>query len=597
MRPDEFDDVLSSGIQGDVQSSVPSDLAFAELEADLAAAGARARRRGNEAPDPRFVATLRGRLMAQARVPIPRAVGGLGGPWAVGTDPEHVSHQPAVVIPHLASRNPTALAAPRWPILAAAAALIVALAGLNANAFLPLPAASRVTSAAGAELVRNGAITALTAGTELRAGDEIRVGTDGSAALQIGDSRVRLAGGSDLRLRTIDRTSIELDQLAGRVWHRVMVPADGRYVVTTAGVAWTARGTAFDLDRTGANSPGGDLAHELSIQHAVTVSGAGLLVTVDEGHGATVVLGERPSIESTPVDPTTAAADPWIRENAASDLALGLSVGMLDDLDLAAATIHPTWTPRPVPSPDPTAATTPVPTTAPPAATPSPTARATPRPTPRPTPTPAPTLGTMGLTALACPGGVILDWTVPDIAGINHIQVLRGTSGEIPIAYPPGPGIVAIDGGYSTDPGTTSGYDVQEVSGSAWYRAVAYTAQNKPLATSDIRSVSTLGAASLGTLGVSGTTPGELTFSWSVLGAGADCFSYYKIVKSADDPTPSYLTGATAIGAIGDPSASGSVVTGLPSGGTYWFRVEAIRATSLGKFVVGASSVVQATVP
>ena len=595
MRPDEFDDARPRGIQGDV----PSDLAFAELEAELAEAGARARRRGREAPDPRFAATLRSRLMAQARVPVPQAAAAPRAPWAIGTDPGHVSHQPTVVTPHLASRNPTALAAPRWPVLAAAAALIVALVGLNANAFLPVPAASRVTSAVGAELVREGATTALTAGTELRAGDEIRVGTDGSAALQIGDSRVRLAGGSDLGLRTIDRASIELEQVAGRAWHRVAVPADGRYVVTTAGVAWTARGTAFDLDRSGVNSPGGDVAHELSIQHAVTASGAGLLVTVDEGHGATVVLGERPSIETTPVDATTAAADPWIRENAATDIALGLSVGMLDDLDLAAATIHPTWTPGPVPSPDPTVANTPVPTTATPPATPSPTPRATPRPTARPTPrpTPAPTLGTMGLTALACPGGVTLDWTVPDMAGINHIQILRGTSGEIPIAYPPGPGIVAIDGGYSTDPGTTSGYDVQEVSGSAWYRAVAYTAQNKPLAASDIRSVSTLGAASLGTLGVSGSTPGELTFSWSALGAGADCFSYYKIVKSADDPTPSYLTGATAIAVIGDQSASGSLVTGLPSGGTYWFRIEAVRATSLGKFVVGASSVVQATVP
>lgn len=592
MRPDEFDDVLSS----DVPAGLPSDLAFEALEAELVAAGSRARRMSGAAPDARFVATLRGRLMAQARVPVSPAVGSLGATRAVGAYPEHISHQPAVVNPRLAWRNPTALTATRWPILAAAA-LIVALVGLNASTFLPVPATSRVASAVGAELVRNGATTALTAGTELLAGDEIRVGADGAAALQIGDSRVRLAGGSDLGLRTIDRMRIELDQVAGRVWHRVAVPTDGRYVVTTAGVTWTARGTAFDLDRSGPDSADGDIAHELSVQHGVTASGAGLLVTVDEGHGATVVLGERPSIETAPVDPADAASDPWIRGNASRDLALGLSVGMLDGLDLAAATTSPTWTPGPTRSPDPTdvaPAPTDAPTDAPPP-TPSPTPKATPRPTPRPTP--APTLGTMGLVALACPGGVTLDWTVPEMAGITHIQVVRGTSGEVPIAYPPGPGVVAIDGGYTSDLSRTSGYDPRESAGSAWYRAVAYSAQNKPLAASDVRAVTGLGPASLGSLGIAGSTPGELSFSWTSLGAAADCFTYYKIVKSADDPTPSYLTGATAIAAIGDQAASGATVAGLPSGSTYYFRVEAIRATSLGKFVVGASTVLQATVP
>ena len=599
MRPEGFDDPRP--LRG---ADVPSDLAFAELEAELAEAGARARRRGSEAPDPRFAATLRNRLMAQARMPVQadgqsrHAFGPPDDPWAMPADPGPVHHRPAAVIPHLASRHPTTFPASRWTITAAAAALVVALVGLNANLFLPVPAASRVTTAVGAELIRQGETTGLAIGTELRAGDEIRVGPNGSAGLQIGDSRVRLAGSSDVRLTTLDRANITLEQVEGRVWHRVVMPADGRYVVTTGGVSWTARGTAFDLERTTTGSTG-DTVHALSVQHAIVASGNGLLVTVQEGHGATVILGDRPSIETTPVDATTAAADPWIRANAAMDTAAGLSVGMLDGLPLAIATAAPTGntSPAATASPTPTdlvAATTPPPTT-PPAATPSPTPRATPRPTPRPTP--APTLGTMGLTTLACPGGVTLDWTVPDMAGINHIQVLRGTSGEIPMTYPLGPGITAIDGGYTTDVAKTSGFDVREVGGSDWYRAVAYSAQNKPIAASDIRSVSTLGPASLGPLGVSGSTPGELTFSWAPLGAAADCFSYYKIVKSADDPAPSYLTGATAIAAIGDQSASGSLVTGLPAGGTYWFRVEAIRATSLGKFVVGASSVVQATIP
>lgn len=594
MPPDEFDILAVANAGG-----LPSDLAFAELETELAEAGARARRHRTEPPDPRFVATLRSRLMAQARLTglEPRADGAPDGPWGVGAGSGPLEHEPVAVRPYLGSRNPTVLSVPRWSILSAAAALIIALLGWQATAFLPVPAASRVTSAAGAELVRDGATTALAAGAALRVGDEVRVGTGGSAVLQIGDSHVRLAGGADLRLRNIDQLSVDLEQVAGRIWHRVSVPAAGRYVVTTAGVTWTARGTAFDLDRTGATSSSGDMAHELSVQHGVTASGAGLLVTVEEGHGATVVLGEPPSIETTPVDAAAAAADPWVRANAAGDLALGLSVGVLDGLELAVATPRPSMTRGPVASPDPSIGPAPEPTpTIEPA--PSPTPRATPNPTPRPTPkpTPAPTLGSMGLATLSCPGGVTLDWTIPAIAGVHHVQVLRGSSGEIPVAWPPGSGIVAFDGGYSADTGKTSGFDVREASGSAWYRAVAYSAQDKPLAASDSRGVSAIGAASLGNLGVSGSTPGSLDFAWTPLGAAGDCFSTYKIVKAAD-PSPSYLTGATAIAAIGDQSASGSTVSGLPSGSTYWFRVEAIRITSLGKFVVGGSTAVQATIP
>jgi hypothetical protein len=38
-------------------------------------------------------------------------------------------------------------------------------------------------------------------------------------------------------------------------------------------------------------------------------------------------------------------------------------------------------------------------------------------------------------------------------------------------------------------------------------------------------------------------------------------------------------------------------VSGLPSGTIYWLRLQAIRATSLGKFVVAQTVPVQFTVP
>jgi len=40
-----------------------------------------------------------------------------------------------------------------------------------------------------------------------------------------------------------------------------------------------------------------------------------------------------------------------------------------------------------------------------------------------------------------------------------------------------------------------------------------------------------------------------------------------------------------------------TVTDGLASGTTYFFRLQAIRVTSLGKFVVAQTDVVQAQVP
>jgi hypothetical protein len=100
-----------------------------------------------------------------------------------------VNHPPAALAARTALRTPTVLPAPRWSILAAAAALIVAVVGLNAGLLFTAPPDSRVAAATGAELIRDGEATALVAGTELEPADEIRVAGGGSAALQLGGSR------------------------------------------------------------------------------------------------------------------------------------------------------------------------------------------------------------------------------------------------------------------------------------------------------------------------------------------------------------------------------------------------------------------------
>jgi len=69
-----------------------------------------------------------------------------------------------------------------------------------------------------------------------------------------------------------------------------------------------------------------------------------------------------------------------------------------------------------------------------------------------------------------------------------------------------------------------------------------------------------------------------------------------RLVYSAEDDTPSYLEGAATAWAGENPEAGTAVVGELPSG-TWWFRVQAIRVTDLGKFVVAETSPTPYTVP
>ena len=621
MRPDE---PMAGRRYPEPLDDVSVDADFSALEAELTAAGARARRGHPGAPTPAFAAALRERLIGSFGRAEGETTGGVAAAtaWPVTTngstssrargadDPRirplatgPVEHAPTRLAVRTSLRTPTVLPAPRWSILAAAAALVVAVVGLNAGVLFPTPPVSRVTAAVGAELVRDGVTSPLTAGSQILPADEIRVAATGSVALALGDSRIRLDGGADVRLTTIERSRVAVDQIAGRAWHRVSLPDGGRYVVTTGDVTWTAVCTAFDLERSGASAPGGDVVHELSVQHAVVAEGPGLRVTIDEGRGATLRLDGAPTVTTADVSATTAVADAWVRANAATDEADGLPLGLLHGIDLAVATPGPTAfvTPRPIPTAAPTE--TPVITAAPTVApTPPPTPPPTPRPTPKPTPkvTPAPTFGTMNLTAFACPGGVVLDWSVPEMAGVNRITVLRGATAEIPTTWPPSDGVTKVIGATTTNLAASDGFDPTEGSSSAWYRAVAYTGENVAVAASPAKGVTTLGVGDLGPLdlvdGEAGS--GDLTFAWSPFGGSGDCFSYYKLVASIDDPTPSYLEGTDFALPIGEQGAIGTTISdGLASGQTYYFRLQAVRVTSLGKFIVAQSAVSQHAVP
>ncbi len=222
-------------------------------------------------------------------------------------------------------------AAPR--LLAAGVAAVLVAAALYYGSGLLAPSRIQATAdqAAAATLIRGGISTALVAGTELRAGDEIHVAAGGGATLRVGDGYTRMAGDSDLAIVGLDPNAAVIDQIHGRVYHRVDVPSGVGYEVRTGSVGWTAHGTAFDLDREA--TAGADRVTGLALVDAVAVNGPRLQTSLPQGSSLTLDLGPNGlpgagSSEPEPID-TSEHADPWLARNASLDAELGLNLGWL----------------------------------------------------------------------------------------------------------------------------------------------------------------------------------------------------------------------------------------------------------------------------
>lgn len=274
-------------------------------------------------------------------------------------------------------------------------------------------------------------------------------------------------------------------------------------------------------------------------------------------------------------------------------------------IETAAPSPTPSPTPNPSASPSPTP--TPTPTAEPPAtpslapvlaATPAPTSTPTPvpvptvMPTPPPAPTPVPSVGTMALTVGGCNGGVVLEWSKVADARFHHYTTLRSTSAELPAAYPPQAGAVEVAGTFTKDPTATSASDASApIGATVHYRTMALDAQNQVIAASPVRSAIAKPVAGLGALATSPAAPGKTTFAWAAYGGPGACFSYYKLVYSETDPSPSYLTGSAAWAAIADQGTTSVTIGEAVSGTTYHVRLQAIRATATGKMVVAHTDV------
>ena len=230
-----------------------------------------------------------------------------------------------------------------------------------------------------------------------------------------------------------------------------------------------------------------------------------------------------------------------------------------------------------------------------PAHTAAPTAKPTAKPTAVPTAVPPPPLVAMSLTATGCAGGVVLDWSQYDGDFFNHYTTLRNTTNSIPMAYPPQGGAVDPGGTYTTNVGKTSASDAGVAWGTTYYyRAMAFNADDIVIGASSVVSAVAGPVASLGTLGAApDVTPGDTDLTWTTYSGAPDCFNWYKLVYSETNSSPSYLEGDPYLAAISNQATGSYVASGsdLLSGHTYYLRVQVLRFTALGAFVVAESDV------
>jgi hypothetical protein len=194
---------------------------------------------------------------------------------------------------------------------------------------------------------------------------------------------------------------------------------------------------------------------------------------------------------------------------------------------------------------------------------------------------------------------VVIDWSAYKGVKFNHYTTLRNTTSSIPKHYPPQGGATYLDGSYTTVKSKTSAFDAGgEAGGRYYYRAMAFDAADKVIAASSVKPAIAKKVRDLGTLVVGPGGGTKTAFGWNAYQGPDACFTWYKLVYSTDDPTPSIFEGSDYAVASSDKGMTAALARLDP--GTYHFRLEVVRYTDLGspaKFLVAHSDVTTYTVP
>jgi hypothetical protein len=563
------------------------------LANELAAAGRRARSRKAQLsaalPDASFSLALRGRLLQP-----------VGAALLSGTMADALAEPGLRARPQGRSAGASHRRTRIW-LLAVLAVGLLLLGGLAAKVALGgLGAApiNRAGDVANATLVRGGSSRALVAGMDLAAGDEIKVAAGGHATLILGGSQARLAAGADLKVNVLSSLTTQVALLGGRAYNRVVLPAGGEYEVVTGPYGWTATGTAFDVDRTPADG-GGDQVTLLALEHSVSVSGPAANEQIPEGSAVTVVFGGAGS-DSLSVGPIPAVdfSDPWLISNAKTDEALGYPIGAHVGVALApngtpvaspipSTALDATPSDSPVstsgvgPSPSVGPTSTPRPTQQP---TATPTASPSPSPSPTPTATPQPSLS---LSLTSCPGGVVANWSKYTGSGFSRYVTLRDNVPTIPPAY----NLAKVVAGTSTSSiGKTTGQDSSVTNGATYfYRTLVLGSGNKVLEASGVETGLGFGVGDLGPAAVS-LSAGGFVVNWNAYQRPA-CFSEYRVLYSySSDPTPANAINSIFVTQWFTSNVAVPPASLFSSGDTIYFRIQILRQTSLGQFVVEETS-------
>lgn len=220
-------------------------------------------------------------------------------------------------------------------------------------------------------------------------------------------------------------------------------------------------------------------------------------------------------------------------------------------------------------------------------------ATAAPTPTSEPTPAASVDASHLELEAISCDGGVVLDWSASTDPAFHHYTALRSPEREIAPDYPPIAPAVDWGDTYATDRFVTSAVDASIIpSETRWfYRVMAYDVEGAVVGASPVRGARLGEVDDLDEV-VAEEWAGETTrLEWQPYEGFSRCFSNYRVM---------FGTGGvpnTLLAVQSDQATTELVTDALHPATTYALRVQAVRATTLGSFVVAESEVVTYSVP
>jgi hypothetical protein len=211
----------------------------------------------------------------------------------------------------------------------------------------------------------------------------------------------------------------------------------------------------------------------------------------------------------------------------------------------------------------------------------------------------APPLDAEGLEVLelevtGCPGGVALDWSPTSSADFHHYTALRSLEPDVATAYPPIAPAVDWGRSYGTDRFVTSAVDASLIPSEAsfYYRVMAYDEENRPVAASSTRRSQPTEVVDLGTLLLEAGEEGVTHLDWTLFGGLGRCFSAYRVLIGPEGSAPSQT-----LTVVSSQEVTEVETQGLHAGETYAVRVDAVRTTTLGSFVVARTETATYTPP